>query len=92
MNNRIFTNYISLIEGSYCHVNLANCGGFQCELQMSSIWRAGNLSQAAQACLCKIILVWSKCLAKQSLFLSQFGRAGVQIQGVELTRVSLNYK
>ena len=51
-----------------------------------------NLSQAPQACQCKILLVWVKCLAKHKLFLLQFGLVCVQIMGVELTRVSLHYK
>ena len=51
-----------------------------------------NLSQAPEACLCKIILVWVKCLAKHTHFLSQFGLVSVQILGVELTRVILHYK
>ena len=51
-----------------------------------------NLSQAPQACLCKLLLVRVKCLAKHSLFLSQFGLVCVQILGLELTRVCLHYK
>ena len=51
-----------------------------------------NLSQAPQACLCKIVLVRVKCLGKHTLFLSQFGLVCVQKLGVELTMVSLHYK
>ena len=51
-----------------------------------------NLSQALQACLCKIILVQVKSLGKHTLFLLQLGLVWVQILGVELTRVSLHYK
>ena len=58
----------------------------------STLYQTWNLSQAPQACLCKILLVWVKCLAKHTLFLSQFGLVCVQILGVELTRVSLHYK
>ena len=50
--------------------------------------RTWNLSQAPQACLCKLLLVRVKCLAKHSLFLLQFGLVCVQILGLELTRVS----
>ena len=48
-------------------------------------------SHQRHACV-KIILVWVKCLAKHTLFLLQFGLVCVQILGVELTRVSLQYK
>ena len=51
-----------------------------------------NLSQAPQACLCIILLVWVKCLAKYTLFLLQFGLVGLRILRVQLTRVSLHYK
>ena len=47
-----------------------------------------NLSQAPQACLCKIWLVGLICLAKYMLFLLQFGLVCVQLLGVELTRVN----
>ena len=51
-----------------------------------------NLAQAPQACLCKILVVRVKCLAKPALLLSLFGLVRVQILGEELTRVSLHYK
>ena len=51
-----------------------------------------NLSQAPQACLCKILLVRVKYLTKHTLFMLQFGLVCAQILGVELTRVSLRYK
>ena len=51
-----------------------------------------NLSQAPQACLCKILLVWVKCLAKHMHTHTQFGLVCVQILGVGLTRVCLHYK
>ena len=44
---------------------------------------------APQACLCKIGWVCVKHLPKHTEFGPQFG---VQILGVELTRVSLHYK
>ena len=47
-----------------------------------------EFTQAPQACLCKIILVKVKYLAKHTLFLLQFGLVCVQILGVELTWVS----
>ena len=50
-----------------------------------------NLSQAPQACMCKILLVRVKSLGKHTLFLLQFSLFCVQILGVELTRVSLHY-
>ena len=62
------------------------------EYYLSGLKQTWNLSQAPQACLCKIILVRVKCLTKHTLFLLQFGLVCVQILGVELTRVSLHYK
>ena len=51
-----------------------------------------NLSQAPQACLYKILLVWVKSLGKHTLFLSQFSLVCVQVLGVELSMVNLHYK
>ena len=65
---------------------------FSIQVVPGSIMQTWNLSQAPQACLCKIILVRVKCLAKHVLFLLQFGLVCVQILGVELTKVSLHYK
>ena len=62
------------------------------EYYLSGLKQTWNLSQAPQACLCKIILVRVKYLAKHTVFWSQFCLVCVQILGVELTRVSLHYK
>ena len=59
------------------------------DIQFYQTW---NLLKAPQTCLCKILLVRVKCLAKHTLFLSQFGLVCVQIMGVESTRVNLQYK
>ena len=50
------------------------------------------MSQAAQARLCKILLVGVKCLGKHTLYLSEFGLICVKILGVEFTGVCLHYK
>ena len=64
-------------------------GRGQAEKGRDQTW---NLSQAPQACLCKIILVRVKCLAKHTLFLLKLGVVCVKILRVKLTRVSLYYK
>ena len=65
------------------------------ELRLNDASLAGiqtwNLSQAPQACLCKILLVWVKSLRKHTQFLSQFGLVCVEILGIVLTRDSLHY-
>ena len=58
------------------------------ESGMLSVDQTWNLSQALQACLCKILLVRVKSLGKSTLFVLQFGLVCVQILGVEVTRVS----
>ena len=73
----------------YAGISYFESEGKEVKKQSRQTW---NLSQAPQACLCKILLVRVKCLAIHTLFLSQLRLVCVQILGVELTRVSLHYK